>query len=41
MGPTRKCTYDQHVSHIEDAYNELELLGDPIQDPSKVRLFCT
>jgi hypothetical protein len=39
-GPTRKYTYDQHVAKFEDAYNELALLGEPVTEASKVRLFC-
>jgi hypothetical protein len=38
--PTRKYTYDQHVTKFEDAYNELALLGEPVPEQSKVRLFC-
>jgi hypothetical protein len=38
--PTRKYTYDQHVAKFEDAYNELALLGEPVPEASKVRLFC-
>jgi hypothetical protein len=39
-GPTRKYTYDQHVSKFEDAFNELALLGESVPEASKVRLFC-
>jgi hypothetical protein len=39
-GPTRKYTYDMHVAKFEDTYNELALLGEPVQEASKVRLFC-
>jgi hypothetical protein len=39
-GPTRKYTYDQHVAKFEDAFNELALLGEPVPEASKVRLFC-
>jgi hypothetical protein len=39
-GPTRKYTYDQHIAKFEDAFNELALLGEPVLEPSKVRLFC-
>jgi pyruvate/2-oxoglutarate/acetoin dehydrogenase E1 component len=35
-----KYTYDMHVAKFEDAYNELALLGEPVQEASKVRLFC-
>jgi hypothetical protein len=38
--PTRKYTYDQHVTKFEDTYNELALLGEPVPEQSKVRLFC-
>jgi hypothetical protein len=38
--PTRKYTYDQHVAKFEDAYNELDLLSEPVPEASKVRLFC-
>jgi hypothetical protein len=39
-GPTRQYTYDQHISRFNYAFNELELLGDPIQEHIKVQLFC-
>jgi hypothetical protein len=39
-GPTRQYTYDQHVARFNDAYNELALLGEPIQEHVKVQLFC-
>jgi hypothetical protein len=38
-GTTRKYTYDQHVAKF-DAFNELALLGEPVPEASKVRLFC-
>jgi uncharacterized membrane protein YgcG len=39
-GPTRQYTYDQHVACFNDAYNELALIGEPIQEHVKVQLFC-
>jgi hypothetical protein len=39
-GPTRQYTYDQHVARFNDAYNELALIGEPIQEHVKVQLFC-
>jgi hypothetical protein len=39
-GHTHKYTYDQHVAKFEDAFNELALLGEPVPEASKVRLFC-
>jgi hypothetical protein len=39
-GPTCKYTYDQHIAKFQDAYNELALLGEPVPEQSKVRLFC-
>jgi hypothetical protein len=39
-GPTRQYTYDQHVTRFNDAYNELALLGEPIQEHVKVQLVC-
>jgi hypothetical protein len=38
--PTRKYTYNQHVAKFEDAYNKLALLGEPVPEQTKVRLFC-
>jgi hypothetical protein len=38
--PTRKYTYNQHIAKFEDSYNELALLGEPVPEQSKVRLFC-
>jgi hypothetical protein len=38
--PTRRYTYNQHVTKFEDAYNELALLGEPVPEQSKVHLFC-
>jgi hypothetical protein len=40
MGPTHQYTYNQHVSCFEDTYNDLELLGDPIQGHIKAHLLC-
>jgi hypothetical protein len=39
-GPTRQYTYDQHVARFNDVYNELALIGEPIQEHVKVQLFC-
>jgi hypothetical protein len=39
-GPTRQYTYDQHVARFNDTYNELALIGEPIQEHVKVQLFC-
>jgi hypothetical protein len=39
-GPTRQYTYDQHVARFNGAYNELALIGEPIQEHIKVQLFC-
>jgi hypothetical protein len=39
-GPTRQYTYDQHVARFNNAYNELALIGEPIQEHVKVQLFC-
>jgi hypothetical protein len=39
-GPTRQYIYNLHVAHFNDAYNELALIGEPIQEHIKVQLFC-
>jgi hypothetical protein len=39
-GPTRQYMYDQHVARFNGAYNELALIGEPIQEHVKVQLFC-
>jgi hypothetical protein len=38
--PMRQYTYDQHVARFNNAYNELALIGEPIQEHVKVQLFC-
>jgi hypothetical protein len=39
-GPTRQYMHDQHVTRFNDSYNELTLIGEPIQEHVKVQLFC-
>jgi hypothetical protein len=39
-GPMRQYTYDQRVTHFNDAYNELALIREPIQEHVKVQLSC-
>jgi hypothetical protein len=39
-GPTRQYTYYQHITRFNDAYNELTLIGEPIQEHVKVQHFC-
>jgi hypothetical protein len=38
--PTRQYTYNQHAARFNDAYNELALLRETIQEHEKVQLFC-
>ena len=39
-GPKRGYTYLEHVSKFNNAYNELELIGEPLPEHVKVRKFC-
>jgi hypothetical protein len=39
-GPKRGYTYLEHVAKFNEAYNELNLIGEPLAEHVKVRKFC-
>jgi hypothetical protein len=39
-GPKRGYTFLEHVAKFINAYNELELIGEPLPEHVKVRKFC-
>jgi hypothetical protein len=38
--PSRRYTYDRHMAMFANAFNVLALIGEPVLEQTKVRLFC-